>query len=84
MEIKQIIKIKIKEHQSIIEQIQVDVDKMREKLGELKKQAANQQQLMLESAKLLALKDRMLFHKSAVMTLKDVENEIMKYERREQ
>ena len=84
MSIQNIVKTKIKEHQSIIEQIQVDVDKMRDKLGELKKQAVNQQQLMLESAKLLALKDRMMFHKAAMMALKDVENEIINYERREQ
>ncbi len=84
MEIKQIIKTKIKEHQQIIEQIQVDVDKMRNNLVKLKKQTSNQQQLMLESSKLLALKDRMMFHKSAIMTLKDVENEISNYERRKQ
>lgn len=84
LEILKVVKNKIKEHQQIIEQIQLDVDKMREKLTALKEQAVNQQQLMLESAKLLTLKDRMLFHKAAVMTLKDIENEIVNYERREQ
>lgn len=84
MSIQNIVKNKIKEHQQIIEQIQVDVDKMRDKLAAMKKQAVNQQQLMLESAKLLALKDRMMFHKAAMMALKDVEVEITNYERREQ
>ena len=84
MSIQNIVKNKIKEHQQIIEQIQVDVDTMREKLAAMKKQAVNQQQLMLESAKLLALKDRMMFHKAAMMALKDVEVEITNYERREQ
>jgi O-phosphoseryl-tRNA(Cys) synthetase len=84
MSIQNIVKNKIKEHQQIIEQIQVDVDKMREKLAAMKKQAVNQQQLMLESAKLLALKDRMMFHKAATMALKDIEVEITNYERREQ
>lgn len=84
MSIQNIVKNKIKEHQQIIEQIQVDVDTMRDKLAAMKKQAVNQQQLMLESAKLLALKDRMMFHKAAMMALKDVEVEITNYERREQ
>ena len=83
MSISQIVKTKIKEHQQIIEQIQVDVDKMKEKLAEIKKQSGDQQQLMVEAAKLMALKDRMLFHKAAAMTLKDIENELNN-ERREQ
>lgn len=83
MSIHQILKNKTKEHQNIIEQIQTDIDSMRQKLIQLKKQGSSPQQLMVDSAKLMALKDRMMFHKSAAMALKDLETEILEYERQQ-
>lgn len=83
MEILTLIKNKILEHKNIIEQIQVDIDKLKKNLASVKKDASNSQQVMLESTKLLSLKDRMLVHKSAVLTLEDLKNEVINNERRQ-
>lgn len=74
-EILQSIRNKITEHKNIMTQIESDLGQMRSLLQKLNEQG-NKQDLMQESAKLLVLKDKMLFHKACVLVLEDLKKEI--------
>jgi len=65
-----IIETKIKEHEAEMEATIVESDKI--KAGLEKAQSKGVHALMLESNKMLVLKDKILFHKAAILTLKDV------------
>lgn len=74
--VKAILNEKIKEHTGIIVQITKDIEVLLKKLETLKKDPNQRQELMVTSTTLLTLKDRAMFHKSAVLTLQDILNEI--------
>ena len=67
---KKILETKIKEHEAEMEATLAESDRL--KAGLEKVQQKGVHALMLESNKILVLKDKILFHKAAILTLKDV------------
>ena len=65
--LKEIINKKIKEHQYEIDNAQKD---LLDEKGKLK------QKSVAEAAKILVLKDKIMFHKSALLVLEDLKEEI--------
>ena len=65
--IKDLIDKKVKEHQFEIDNAQKD---LLDERGKLKSKS------VAEAAKLLALKDKIMFHKSAILVLQDLKQEI--------
>ena len=67
---------RIKEHEDIMQMMEKDMNIMLTKLNELKGNKDNHKELMTVSTTLLTLKDKMMFHKAAIITLKDVLTDI--------
>ncbi len=84
MEVQTIIKAKMKEHQTIVTQITADMDEVKKRLAKLKDLADGKKDLMVETVKLMALKDRMMFHKAAVLVLQDLEQELKNVGRKQE
>lgn len=72
MDLKHEINKRIKEHEGIMATMEKDMQQLLARLHELKKDKNNHQELMVTSTTLLTLKDKMMFHKAALLTLKDV------------
>lgn len=75
MEINNLIDSRVKEHSQVMDAIMVDIDALRKVVSQLK-QDNNVQEMALQAQKLLALKDRMMFHKAAVLVLNDLKEDI--------
>ncbi len=74
MELKNKLNIKIKEHEIEIEATLAEHAKLQTKLNKL--QASNSKLFIQEMPKLMILKDKVNFHKAAVLTLKDILEDI--------
>ncbi len=75
MEINKLIDSRVKEHSQVMDAILVDIEALRKTVATLKQQN-NVQEMAVQAQKLLALKDRMMFHKAAVLVLKDLQEDI--------
>ena len=75
MEINKLIDSRVKEHSQVMDAIMVDIEELRKVVSKLK-QENNVQEMALQAQKLLALKDRMMFHKAAVLVLNDLKEDL--------
>jgi hypothetical protein len=76
MQVKQIIKNKISEHENIVIQILKDLDNLSNEMQTLTKNAQNENKIKFFLTQKVILKDKVIFHKAAIETLRDLEKEI--------
>jgi len=76
MQVKQIIKNKISEHENIVIQILKDLDNLSNEMQNLTKNAQNENKIKFFLMQKVILKDKVIFHKAAIETLQDLEKEI--------
>lgn len=76
MQVKQIIKNKISEHESIVIQILKDLDKLSNEMQTLTRNSQNENKIKFFLTQKVILKDKAIFHKAAIETLRDLEKEI--------
>jgi hypothetical protein len=76
MQVKQIIKNKISEHENIVIQILKDLDKLSNEMQTLTRNSQNENKIKFFLMQKVILKDKAIFHKAAIETLRDLEKEI--------
>lgn len=77
-QITEIIKVKLAEHESIINQITKDIEIIRKKLAEMIQAKAAKNVLFPQSNALMVLKDKAMFHKAAILVYQDLLEEMSK------
>lgn len=75
-EIIAVIDTKIQEHKTEMEFSLAEQEKHKKQIRKIKDKQLPPQQLMLESSKLVVLKDKALFHKASVMALEDLKESV--------
>lgn len=77
-ELVKIIEEKQTEHAVIAKQIAGDVEILRQRMAEMIQAKAAKDSLMTQTNAMMVLKDRMMFHKAALLVYKDLLEEIKK------
>lgn len=77
-ELIKIIEEKQNEHAVVAKQIAGDVEILRQKMAEMIQAKADKQALFTQTNAMMVLKDRMMFHKAALLVYKDLLEEIKK------
>lgn len=77
-ELIKIIEEKQNEHALIAKQIAGDVEVLRQRMAEMIQAKAAKESLMTQTNAMMVLKDRMMFHKAALLVYKDLLEEIRK------
>lgn len=77
-ELVKIIEEKQTEHAAIAKQIASDVEILRKRMAEMIEAKADKQALFTQTNAMMVLKDRMMFHKAALLVYKDLLEEIKK------
>lgn len=77
-ELVKIIEQKQTEHAAIAKQIAGDVEILRKRMAEMIQAKADKQALFTQTNAMMVLKDRMMFHKAALLVYKDLLEEIKK------
>ena len=67
----EIIKSKIKEHEDIINQVNKDLENLKQELS-IKNKNSQEQEIKFFLLKKVILKDKMIFHEAALRTLKNL------------
>jgi hypothetical protein len=76
LETNKLIDKRVVEHEQVINLLLIDIEKIRKTVSELKQDPTKKMEITLEAQKLMSLKDRMMFHKAAVLVLKDLQEEL--------
>ena len=77
-ELIKIIEEKQNEHAAVAKQVAADVVTLKERMGEMIQTKAAKEALITQTNALMVLKDRMMFHKAALLVYKDLLEEIKK------
>lgn len=77
-ELVKIIEEKQNEHAKVAKEIAGDVEILRKRMAEMIQAKADKQALFTQTNAMMVLKDRMMFHKAALLVYKDLLEEIKK------